>query len=82
MLVVDRPRELTWGGGVRGLLRGEHRFLFEPKGDSSVEVRSVETWSGAIVSLVRRVLVPAAERVGKDQLAALEKGAVQRGVRP
>jgi hypothetical protein len=73
LLVVDRPREITWGGGVRGIFLAEHRFLFEPKGASSVEVRSVETWSGIIASLFRRVLLPQAERVGKDQLAALAK---------
>jgi hypothetical protein len=42
--VVDRPRELGWGGGVRGFFLADHRFLFESKGESEVEVRSVETW--------------------------------------
>jgi hypothetical protein len=23
-------RELTWGGGIRGIFRGEHRFVLEP----------------------------------------------------
>jgi hypothetical protein len=73
VVVVDRARELTWGGGVRGVLRGKHRFLFEPRGESSVEVRSVETWSGAISPLLRRVLLPLAERIGREQLAGLAK---------
>jgi hypothetical protein len=73
VVVVDRARELTWGGGVPGILRGKHRFLFEPRGGSSVEVRSVETWSGAMSPLLRRVLLPLAERIGREQLAGLER---------
>jgi hypothetical protein len=71
--VVDRPREITWGGGVPGVFLADHRFLFEPRGESSVEVRSVETWSGIIASLFRRTLLSQAERVGKDQLGALAR---------
>jgi hypothetical protein len=73
VVVVDRARELTWGGGVPGILRGKHRFLFEPRGESSVEIRSEETWSGAMSPLLRRVLLPLAERIGREQLAGLER---------
>lgn len=45
--VVDRAREITWCGGPSGILRAEHRFLFEPHGDGT-RVRSVETWRGAL----------------------------------
>jgi hypothetical protein len=72
VMVVDRPRELTWGGGVPGLIMGRHRFLFEPKGDT-VEVQSVETWSGVLAALVRRGVLPMAEKVGREQLEALEQ---------
>lgn len=27
---IEPGRELTWGGGIRGIFRGEHRFLLEP----------------------------------------------------
>jgi hypothetical protein len=67
----ERGRELTWGGGVKGVFLADHRFLFEPKGDSSVEVRSVETWSGVLASLTQRLLLPQAERIGRDQLGGL-----------
>ena len=76
--VVDRARELTWGGGVPGVFLAEHRFLFEPRGDSSVEVRSVETWSGVIPRLLRRTILPSSERVGNDQLAALDAASQAR----
>jgi len=80
--VVDRAREVTWGGGIPGLVKGRHRFLFEPKGDSSVEVSSVETWSGALAALLRPVLQPLAERVGREQLDALEREALGRSAVP
>ena len=70
--VLDRARELTWCGGPRGILRAEHRFLFEPHDDGAV-VRSVETWSGALAGLLKFVVKPGAERVGLQQLAALAR---------
>ena len=79
--VADRGRELTWGGGVRGVFLADHRFLFERKGDSSVDVRSVERWSGVVAAVLRRALVPSAERIGREQLEALEKAAVARATR-
>lgn len=69
--VAERARELTWCGGVRGVLFAEHRFLFEPHGEGRTLVRSVETWSGALAGAVRPVLKPLAERIAGDQLEAL-----------
>jgi hypothetical protein len=69
---LDRPRALTWRGGVRGVLRAEHRFLFEPADDGRTQVRSVETWSGVLAAPLRRLVLPLAERIGRDQLAALD----------
>jgi hypothetical protein len=75
VMVVDRAREMTWGGGVPGLVLARHSFLFEPKGDS-VEVQSIETWSGALALVLRPIILPMAERVGREQLEGLEKGAL------
>jgi hypothetical protein len=72
--VAERPAELTWCGGVRGLLYAEHRFLFERRGDREVEVSSVETWSGVLAALLRAAIEPQAEKVGAAQLAGLAKG--------
>lgn len=68
--VVERPREITWCGGSRTLLHGEHRFLFEAEG-AGTRVRSVETWRGALTPLVRRLVKAQAERVAGQQLEAL-----------
>jgi hypothetical protein len=73
--VVRRPAEITWCGGVKGILWAEHRFLFEKEGDGS-RVRSVETWTGALATLLRRAIKPKAERIGAEQLASLAKATV------
>jgi uncharacterized protein YndB with AHSA1/START domain len=73
--VVRRPVEITWCGGVKGILWAEHRFLFEKDGDGT-RVRSVETWHGALAALLRRAIKPKAERIGAEQLASLAKATV------
>lgn len=71
--VVRAGKELTWRGGTPGVLFGEHRFLFEATGLSSVRVESVETWHGALAALLRPLIQPGAVKVGRDQLAALAR---------
>ena len=70
---LERPNELAWRGGVRGLLWAEHRFVFEPIGDKKTRVRSIETWHGALSGLLRRIVEPAAVRIGAQQLEGLAK---------
>ena len=69
--VMRSGAEVTWVGGVKGALFAEHRFLFEPRGPSSVFVDSVETWSGPLAALLRAAIHPGAVKVGREQLAAL-----------
>jgi hypothetical protein len=71
VVLSERPRELTWIGGVRGVLFAEHRFLFEPQGDGGTLVRSIETWSGSLAALLRPLIQPIAQRVGRAQLEGL-----------
>jgi hypothetical protein len=71
--VVDRAREITWTGGLRGVLWAEHRFLFEPTHDGT-RVRSVETWKGALAPFVRPIVKRLAEKAAGQQLAGLAKG--------
>jgi hypothetical protein len=71
--VHDRPRELAWRGGVRGVLWAEHRFVFEADGDHRTRVRSIETWHGALAGVLRRIIEPTAVRIGGQQLAGLDK---------
>jgi hypothetical protein len=65
--------EITWTGGVPGLLWAEHRFLFEPK-EGGTRVRSVETWHGALAGVLKKAIQGKAERIGSEQLAGLAEG--------
>ena len=70
--VVERAREIAWGGGSRSVIAAHHRFLFEAEG-TGTRVRSVETWDGPLGGALRVVLKPLAERIGREQLGALER---------
>ena len=74
---VDRPREIAWCGGVKGLVFGDHHFLFEAT-EKGTRVRSVETWTGVLAGLIRPLLLKAAKRVGDEQLAGLRQAALVR----
>jgi hypothetical protein len=65
--------EITWTGGVPGLLWAEHRFLFEPEAGGT-RVRSVETWHGPMAGLFERAIRSKAEQIGREQLAGLARG--------
>ena len=73
--MMERPREIAWRGGLRGVLWAEHRFVLEPDGDRRTRVRSIETWRGALAGLMRRIVKPLAEKIGGQQLAGLAKAA-------
>jgi uncharacterized protein YndB with AHSA1/START domain len=71
----ERPRELAWRGGLRGVLWAEHRFVFEPDGERRTRVRSIETWHGALAGVVRRVVERTLVRIGDEQLEGLARAA-------
>lgn len=72
---LERPREIAWRGGIRGVLWAEHRFVLEPDGDRGTRVRSIETWHGALAGVLRRLVEPAAVRIGGQQLDGLANAA-------
>jgi hypothetical protein len=69
--VVRNDQEITWCGGIKRVLWAEHRFLFEPKGESSVLVVSAETWSGLLSGVLRSRVEPNAFKGATAQLDAL-----------
>jgi uncharacterized protein YndB with AHSA1/START domain len=73
---LDRPREIAWTGGIRGLLWAEHRFTLTPEGERRTRVRSIETWRGALAYPSRRFVKPLAQRIGTEQLAGLARACV------
>ncbi len=72
--VVDRAKEITWGGGSP-LLAARHRFLFEAEG-SGTRVRSVETWEGG----ARSCGAPHREAARRADRPGPARGAATRGV--
>lgn len=76
--VAERPRTITWCGGLRGVLFAEHRFHFDHRDGGGTRIRSEETWTGRLARVLERVVRPLAEKVGKDQIEALARAAESR----
>jgi hypothetical protein len=72
---VEADREITWRGGIPGLLVGEHAFFFEDTEGGATLVRSEETWSGAVtgIELAAKRIRASASRVGREQIDALAR---------
>lgn len=72
---VEAGREITWRGGIRGLLVGEHSFFFEAAGPSATFVRSEEKWSGILTwfGFIASRIRASASRIGQEQIHALAR---------
>ena len=79
--LLELDREITWRGGVPGLIVGEHAFLFEDvEGKPGMtRVRSEKTWTGAITGLgfAAKRIRASASQIGREQIDALA-GALER----
>lgn len=49
MLRIEEDREITWGGGIRGIFYGEHRFILTPLGPNKTLLEHDEDFSGVAV---------------------------------
>jgi hypothetical protein len=80
---VAAGREITWRGGVPGLLVGEHSFLFDDaEGEPGATlVRSEETWSGALtgVNFAAKKIGESASIIGRHQIDCLAAAVEKRG---
>lgn len=72
---VSPNAELTWRGGLPGLLVGEHAFFFDDLGDGRTRVRSEECFEGLLahVPLLQRLVERSGEKVGASLLDALAR---------
>ena len=52
LLRLEPNRELTWGGGIRGLFYGEHVFLLEEIGNGRTHLIHKEDFTGLAVQFV------------------------------
>jgi hypothetical protein len=75
VLRVLPNRELSWRGGVPGVLEGEHTFVFEDLGQGKTRVRSLEPFSGALVRLwpVRALVAWRAGAIGREMLEGAQR---------
>lgn len=55
---VETPTELRWGGGIPGLLYGEHYFIIDPIGGDNCRLQHGENWSGMLMPFIWRWLEP------------------------
>lgn len=53
LLRLEPKRELTWGGGIRGLFYGEHVFLLEDIGNGRTRLIHKEDFTGLAVQFVQ-----------------------------
>jgi hypothetical protein len=75
VLRVSPNAELTWRGGIPGLLVGEHAFYFDDLGSGRTRVRSEETFAGLLahVPFVQSLVERSGSKVGAAMLDALSR---------
>jgi hypothetical protein len=75
VLRVSPNAELTWRGGIPGLLVGEHAFYFDDLGSGRTRVRSEETFAGLLahVPFVQGLVERSGSKVGAAMLDALSR---------
>lgn len=76
-------REIMWAGGIPGVIKGEHAFLFEDAAGEpgATLVRSEETWSGALtgVKFAANMIQKSASMIGQHQIDSLAAALSKRG---
>jgi hypothetical protein len=76
---ADRPREVAWTGGLRGLVMSTHGFILQER-EGSTMLTSYERFRGPLVGLMLRLVTPAdLGRLHEDWLAALGRMAAGGG---
>jgi hypothetical protein len=75
VLRVSPNAELTWRGGIPGLLVGEHAFYFDDLGSGRTRVRSEETFGGVLahIPLLQGLVERSGSKVGAAMLDALSR---------
>jgi hypothetical protein len=75
ILRVRSNEELSWRGGIRGVLIGQHSFFLEELGPTRTRVRSEEPFSGVLTWLapVRKTIARQASAVSLQMLEGLRR---------
>ena len=78
VLEVKSCRTLVWGGGLRGVFRGEHRFDLEPVSENVTVLSHTERFDGVFIGfadLPVDVLTQGYEQMNTALKAEIETGA-------
>ena len=70
---VETDRAIAWKGGSPAVMQGDHVFSFDDVAEGKTRVRSNETWTGVVASLLRPRVFKLAARLGREQLEGLAK---------
>lgn len=76
ILGITENEEIIWGGGIRGIFYGEHRFILESKNQNRTLLRHEEDFSGLAVGfadLPANVLADGYHQVNLALKTLLEK---------
>ncbi len=49
MITIEENREITWGGGIKGVFYGKHSFILEPIGNHKTLLKHNEDFSGLAI---------------------------------
>ncbi|MDF1717131.1 MAG: SRPBCC domain-containing protein [Antarcticimicrobium sp.] len=76
LLEATPCRSLVWGGGIRGVFRGEHRFDLHERADGGTHLSHTEVFSGLFIGfadLPVAVLTEGYNRTNEALRAAVER---------
>jgi len=76
VLRVSQPAELTWRGGIPGILVGEHAFYLNDLGGGRTRILSEERFSGLLAHapVLQGMVERSGTKVGAAMLGALAGG--------
>lgn len=75
VMELDPERSLVWGGGIRGLFHGEHRFDLQPLGPNCTRLSHTEQFTGLFVrTAALEAIEPGYRRMNRALKARLEAG--------
>ena len=79
VLEVSPGRALVWGGGPRGIFRGEHRFDLAAEGPDCTRLRHSEVFAGLFVGFAKLDGIEPGYRAMNEALKARVEGGAPGG---
>lgn len=80
MLKISENREITWGGGIRGIFYGEHSFILENQAGNKTLLKHNEDFSGIVIGFAD--LPPDTIAAGYQEMNIALKALIEGRERP